>query len=215
MIYTAAMDPDSAVVPDPVPDTGSGSGSAASTRRPRLTAQQLGLGIAVAILLLGMGYMWWTDSMNARTVRDWLDGLGPAAPVLFVGAFIAGALVGLPGMAFVTGANLAFGPWLGFVLAYGGGLLAVTVPFVGTRALRPRGATPWRPRNRHAAFAFTKLESHPFLAVFVLRLILWFNAPLTYALALSPIRTRSYLLACAAALAPVVAAAGLVIDWFL
>lgn len=198
------MSPDDAPLRDPE----------SPPRKRRFTTQQLVTAAAVAVFLGGMAYMALTGAVTPESVRDWLDGLGPAAPILYVCAFILGLLVGLPGMAFVIGANLAFGPWAGFFLAYGGGLLAVTIPFVGTRALRTRDAAPWRPKNRYAALAFAKLETHPFLAVVVLRLILWFNAALTYALALSPIRTRVYVSACALALAPVVAAAGLIIAGF-
>lgn len=176
-----------------------------------VTGQRIVLGVAVALLVSGMIYGYATGALTPAAVRDWLDSLGPAAPVLFVGAFVLGSMFGLPGMAFVLGARLAFGPWLGFVLAYGGGLLAVTVPFVSARALR-RGAVPWRPRGRLVGRAFAKLETHPRTAVIGLRLILWFNSALTYALAVSPIRTRDYVLSCAVALAPVVAAAVLVFD---
>ena len=57
------------------------------------------------------------------------------------------------------------------------------------------------------------VESHPLRAVVVLRLVLWFNPPLSYALALTSIPLRAYVAGCAIALAPVVAAAVLAIGW--
>ena len=57
--------------------------------------------------------------------QAWLDAQGPWGPVVFVGAFVLGSLIGLPGMAFVIGGRLAFGPYLGFVVGFGGGMLAV------------------------------------------------------------------------------------------
>jgi uncharacterized membrane protein YdjX (TVP38/TMEM64 family) len=126
---------------------------------------------------------------------------------------VIGSFVGLPGMAFVIGGRLAFGPWLGLALGYAGGLAAVTIPFVAARRLRQPSSPPWRPKNRHLARAFGLLDRHPFRGVLVLRLVLWFNPPLSYALAFSRISARTYVAACAIALAPVVVAAVIATGW--
>jgi uncharacterized membrane protein YdjX (TVP38/TMEM64 family) len=115
----------------------------------------------------------------------------------------------------VIGGRLAFGPWVGFAVGYTGGLLAVIAPFVAARLLRRAVAEPMRPRNRWVARAFDQVEHHPFRSVLVMRLIVWFNAPLSYALALTEIRLRDYALACAIALAPVVALAMMATGWFM
>lgn len=179
----------------------------------RWSRRRIALTIAIAIVAGVMAYMTITGAITAAGVKGWLDDMGPWAPPLFIVVFVAGSSVGLPGMAFVVGARLAFGPWLGFALAYGGGVLAVTVPFVATRALRRGDVPPWRPKGKRIGWLFGHLEAHPFLAVLGLRLILWFNSAVTYALALSPIRTRDYVLGCALALAPVVAVASFVSGW--
>jgi uncharacterized membrane protein YdjX (TVP38/TMEM64 family) len=173
------------------------------------------VGLLVAISVSGAIYLWRTGNMTPGAVKDWLDSLGPIAPLLFVGAFIAGAFLGLPGMVFVIGGRLAFGPWVGFAVGYTGGLLAVIAPFVAARLLRRAVAEPMRPRNRWVARAFDQVEHHPFRSVLVMRLIVWFNAPLSYALALTEIRLRDYALACAIALAPVVALAMMATGWFM
>lgn len=173
------------------------------------------LGAFIVGFVGGAVYLWRTGAVTPSSVRAWLDSLGPAAPALFLGAMVLGAFVGMPGMAFVVGGRLAFGPWLGFVLGYAGGMLAVTVPFLAARTLRRPAGPPWRPRHRLAARAFAQLETHPFRAVLIMRLLLWFNPPLSYALAFAPIRFRVYFLGCAVALAPVVAAAMVATGWFL
>lgn len=159
--------------------------------------------------------MWRTGGVTVDGIRRWIASLGPAAPALYVGAFVAGGLVGLPGMAFVLGARLAFGPWWGGVLAYTAGMCSITVPFVAARWLRRPPATPWQPRQRWLARALGQLDTHPLRTVLVLRLVLWFNPPLSYALALARVPLRVYLVACALALAPVVATAMLASSWFL
>ncbi|HVK71716.1 MAG TPA: VTT domain-containing protein [Kofleriaceae bacterium] len=182
---------------------------------PSRAFRRVVLGVLIVAFVGGAIYLWRTGAVTASSIRAWLDSLGPAAPALFVAAFIGGAFVGLPGMAFVVAGRLAFGPWLGFVLGFGGGLLAVTLPFVAARLLRRNAGEPWRPRGRLAARAYALLETHPFVAVVLLRLILWFNPPLSYALALTPIRLPVYVAACAVALAPVVAVAMIATSWFL
>jgi uncharacterized membrane protein YdjX (TVP38/TMEM64 family) len=172
------------------------------------------LGMFVIAFVAGAVYAWRTGMVTPTAVEVWLESLGNAAPVIFIGAFVGGSFIGLPGMAFVVGARLAFGPWLGFATGYGGGLLAVTIPFVVARRLRRAGRDPWRPRNRHLARMFEQLQSRPFVTVVVLRLVLWFNPPLSYALAFTKVPAHTYVAACSVALAPVVAAAGLMTSWF-
>jgi uncharacterized membrane protein YdjX (TVP38/TMEM64 family) len=176
------------------------------------TLRRAVLGVMVVAFVAGAIYLWRTGAVTPSSVRDWLDSLGPAAPVLFVLAFIAGSFVGLPGIAFVIGGRLAFGPYLGFVLGYGGGLLAVTIPFVVARKLRKADAG-WKPKNPRMAKVFGMLETHPFRSVVVLRLILWFNPPLSYALAFSKVPVRTYVTACAVALLPVVVVAVAATSW--
>jgi uncharacterized membrane protein YdjX (TVP38/TMEM64 family) len=172
------------------------------------------LGILIAAFVVGAVYLWRTGAVTPESVRDWLDSLGPAAPVLFVIAFMAGSFVGLPGIVFVIGGRLAFGPYVGLIAGYIGGLCAVTVPFVTARKLRRTEGAPWRPKNRHARRAFELLDRHPFRGVLVLRLLLWFNPPLSYALAFSRVPFKSYVAACAIALAPIVTAAVFLTGYF-
>jgi len=176
------------------------------------TFRRAALGVLVVAFVTGAVYLWRTGAVTPSTVRDWLDSLGPGAPILFVLAFVAGSFVGLPGIAFVIGGRLAFGPWFGFVLGYAGGLAAVSIPFVAARKLR-KAEAGWKPKNRHLARVFAMLETHPFRSVLLLRLILWFNPPLSYALAFSKVPIRTYVAACAVALAPVVAIAVVATSW--
>ncbi|MBS1120673.1 MAG: associated Golgi protein [Deltaproteobacteria bacterium] len=181
---------------------------------PSRTIRRLALGVLGVAFVGGAIYLWRSGIVTPSTVRAWLDSLGRAAPAVFIVTFVLGSFVGLPGIAFVIGGALAFGPWLGFALGYVGGLCAVTIPFGMARRLRRTDAPPWRPRNRHAARAFALLETHPFRGVLLLRLLLWFNPPLSYALAFAPVPFRTYLAACALALTPVVAIAIVVTTWF-
>lgn len=174
------------------------------------------LGLFAVAFVAGAVYLWRTGAVTPGAVRAWLDSLGPAAPALFIAAMVGGAFVGLPGMAFVIGGRLAFGPTLGFAVGYAGGLLAVTLPFVVARRVRGAGAQePWKPKHPRLARMFSMIETHPYRTVVAMRLVLWFNPPLSYALAFVRMPLRTYVAACATALAPVVALAMLATGWFL
>lgn len=173
------------------------------------------LAVFVVVFVAGAIILWRTGAVTPRTVGAWLASLGPAAPLLFVGAMVGGAFVGLPGMAFVVGGRLAFGPYVGFLVGYGGGMLAVILPFVIARRMRGGGQHPWRPKQRHLMKIYAMLETHPFRAIVLLRLVLWFNAPLSYALAFMAMPARTYIAACAVALAPIVAFAMIATSWFI
>lgn len=179
-----------------------------------VTRRRLALAMLAVAFFAGTTWALVTGRVSVESIRVWLESLGSAGPLLFVGVFMLGALIGLPGMAFVIGGRLAFGPELGFLLGYGGGLLACLAPFLLARRIGRTDAVPWRPKLLLLRRALDSLEARPIRSVFVLRLVLWFNPPLSYALALSAIPTRSYLAGCALALAPVVALAVFATGWF-
>jgi uncharacterized membrane protein YdjX (TVP38/TMEM64 family) len=181
---------------------------------PAAAAQRALLILLVAAFVGGAAWAYSTGRVSAGSIEAWLESLGPAAPALFVGAFVLGTLFGLPGMVFVIGGRLAFGAETGLALGYGAGLLACIVPFATARRLRRARATPWLPRSRHLRRAFALLDSHPLRAVVLLRLIFWFNPPLSYALAVTAVPARAYVAGCALGLAPVVAIAVLATGWF-
>jgi phospholipase D1/2 len=173
------------------------------------------VGVLLAACIGGALYLWRTGNLQPTAVRAWLDTLGPIAPVALVGAFIAGAFLGVPGVVFVVAGRLAFGPWGGFVAGYVGGLLAVLSPFITARLLRRVVAEPMKPRHRWIARAFEQVEHRPVRAVLLIRLVVWYNAPVSYALAITEIRLRAYALGCALALAPVTAMVVSATGWFM
>ena len=180
---------------------------------PSVSARRALLGVLVAAFVAGTAWAYSTGRVSPGSIDAWLGSLGPAAPALFVGAFALGAMVGLPGVVFVVGGRLAFGAELGLGLGYGGGLLACITPFAAARRLRGGAVAAWQPRNRHLRRAFDMVESHPLRAVILLRLMMWFSPPLSYALAVTGVPARTYVAGCAIALVPVVAIAVLATGW--
>jgi uncharacterized membrane protein YdjX (TVP38/TMEM64 family) len=176
----------------------------AAPRGPwRFTARHAVLAVLGAAFIGGAVYLWRTGSITSDGLRAWLDSLGWVAPILFIGAFVGGGFVGLPGVVFVIGGVYAFGPWAGLGLGYSGGLLATFTPFVIARTMRGDRTRGWVPKQKLLAKAFALIETHPFRAVVVLRLLVWYSPPLSYALAMTSVPIRTYVIACATSLLPV------------
>jgi uncharacterized membrane protein YdjX (TVP38/TMEM64 family) len=180
---------------------------------PAVTARRALLLGLVGLFVAGTAWAYATGRVSAGAIEGWIASLGPLGPAIFAGAFVGGAMIGLPGMMFVIGGRLAFGAETGFPLVYGAGVLACVVPFAAARRLRGDGAARWRPKQRHLQRAFDLIESHPLRAVVLLRLGLWFNPPLSYALAMTEVPARVYVAGCIIGLLPVVTVAVLAIGW--
>ena len=165
------------------------------------------LRIAVVVLvLLGLYIAGQTsgllDDLDAEAVREKVRAAGPLGVLLFLAIFSGGLLVGLPGMAFLAASFLAYGTTFGFVVALVGSMVAITISFLLVRFTGGTAlATVERPLIKRA---LAHLDRRPVGTVAVLRLIFWLAPPLNYALALTALRLRDYLVGSFLGLVPVV-----------
>ena len=128
----------------------------------------------------------------------WTDGhQSPGVLGLSQGARIVAKRAGRgfgegPGAVFVAAAAVAYGPSGGGVLAFAGAVAAVSVSFVVVRTI---GGKPLAVvRSSRARQILSQLDRRPVRTVFLLRLLFWMAPPINYALALSGVRFRSYLI---------------------
>lgn len=167
---------------------------------------------ALALLLVSLALVAWAFDLHTRVTRDAIRELagGPGGRALFVLAFCAGELLHLPGLLFVGAAVLAWGPVEGGLLAFGAGLLSLSLAFALTRLVggQPLGVVqrPWVRR------LLERLDRRPILTVAALRAVLAYAPPLNVALALTPMRFRDYLVGSAIGLVPPVAVVALFVD---
>lgn len=125
-----------------------------------------------------------------------LTDLGPWGPVLFVAAYIVASLVLAPAVILTLAAGASFGLWRGTLLVYVGAALgssavyAVAAPLARSRLLR------WIDRDPRVAAVRGAVVGQGVWVMFLLRLspLVPYNL-LNYALALSGVRYRDYLLA--------------------
>lgn len=164
------------------------------------------VGIVVVAKVTGL-----TDELSVEAVRATMESAGPWGFVAFLGVFALGELVHIPGVVFVAAAIFAYGRVVGGAAAYVGALLSVCISFWVVRGVGGRLLDEvQRPFFRKW---LDRLERQPIRVVSVLRLIFWMAPALNFALAMSNIRFRDYLLGSIAGLLVPIALASLFVDW--
>ncbi len=147
-----------------------------------------------------------TEQLSAEAIRDLATSAGFYGVLLFLGVFVAGNLFHVPGMPFVFAGVVGYGAVTGGVIALLGAVLAVTFTFVIVRWLGGKALDEVKsPLIRKA---LTHLDDRPLATVFVLRSLFQTSPALNYALAMSRVRLRDYVVGSAMGMTvPVIAVA--------
>jgi uncharacterized membrane protein YdjX (TVP38/TMEM64 family) len=153
--------------------------------RALIVVAVLGL-IFVAALLSGVA-----DDVDPERVRTAIVDAGPWGVALFVAMFVVGELIHIPGMVFVLAGVLTYGRSLGFFVALLGAVASVAFSFWLVRTFG--GQALAQLRFKVLQRMLSKLDARPVRTVFVLRSIFWIAPALNYALAMSRVRFRDYL----------------------
>jgi uncharacterized membrane protein YdjX (TVP38/TMEM64 family) len=143
-----------------------------------------------------------SDQLSRDALRAHVAAAGAWGVPLFVAAFCVALFLHVPatGILFVAVGVALWDRVAGAALAYAGAVVACGFSFAIVRGV---GGTPLAAiRNRLARRVLARLESHPILTVFVMRVLFFAGAPVNYALALSTIRPRDYLFGSLLGLAP-------------
>jgi uncharacterized membrane protein YdjX (TVP38/TMEM64 family) len=143
-------------------------------------------------------------------VRAITASAGAWGAVAFVVVFCLGELIQIPGMIFIAAGILMYGRLWGSALAWAAALVSVSFTFAVVRGVGGRALG----EIRHPLMlrVLARLDAAPVRTVFVARVLFQASPPINYALALSPMRYRDYLLGSAAGLAPPVVVAALFVD---
>lgn len=151
-----------------------------------------------------------TDTMSVEGLRALFAGAGLLGLVGFVLVFTAGLLLQLPGMLFISVAVLVYGREMGALVALGGALVAVSVTFVVVRRFGGRALAELE--SPFVRRMLTRLDRRPLSSVILLRTVFGVAPFLNYALALSPLGFREYLIGSAIGMSLPIGLAAVVLD---
>jgi uncharacterized membrane protein YdjX (TVP38/TMEM64 family) len=168
------------------------------------------ISILVALFLVGR-YTGVAENVDAESIRELIRSAGVWGWALYIATFAGGEFIHIPGMVFVLAGILMYGQVVGFGLAWMASVVSVCFSFVVVRRL---GGTPlanvekpWVKR------ILGRLNAQPIRTIVVLRLLLWLAPPVNYALALTNVRFRDYLIGSALGLIAPVAGVAILFDW--
>ena len=140
-----------------------------------------GIGLATGI----------SDELSKEGLRQMVLGAGPWGVLLFLTLYCFGIFIYIPGIVFVAGAVLVYGFWLGMVMAFLGGLIAISTSFVISRKV---GGSPLiKVRSPKLRWLLSRLHQRPILCMAGLRVFMQTSPALNTVLALSGVRYRDYL----------------------
>lgn len=152
-----------------------------------------------------------TERLSPEGVRRAVEGAGAAGVIGFLVLFVVGELLHVPGLVFIGAAVAVWGPVRGGAIGGVGALLSLVTSFVVVRAI---GGTPLDAvKNRLVRRLLQHLETRPVTTVAAVRAVTILSPPVTYALALSGIRFRDYLVGSAIGLVLPLAGAVVFFDW--
>lgn len=145
------------------------------------------LGLFVLFEALGIRAQFSLDALRAMILMHPVVGL-----LLFILLFALGNLIQIPGWVFLAAAVLALGRFYGGIATYVAACVSCTVTFVTIRYL---GGNALRElNNRVAQRLLNGLDRRPLASIVVLRMLFQTVPALNYALALSGVPLRTYLL---------------------
>ena len=146
----------------------------------------------LAALLLAAEISGLREQFSLTFLRQTLQAHPISGLVAFILAFALGNLIQIPGWLFLAAAVLALGQIWGGLAVYIAASISCVISFllvrcVGGDALRQLD-------NRLARHVLTKLDTNPIRSVLITRMLFQTLPALNYALALSGVRFRNYLL---------------------
>jgi len=151
----------------------------------------LGVGLFLGILLAVFEVFGLRDHFNLAFVRQLILEHRIGGLMLFVLLFSLGNLIQIPGWVFLAAAVLALGRVWGGAVTYVAAVTSCVFTFVTIRAI---GGDALRLlKNRVAVRLLRELDAHPIASVALLRILFQTVPALNYALAMSGIRFRTYL----------------------
>lgn len=163
-----------------------------SPKTPRLWHR---LGLLVLLLVAAAFVVAYTPIgqwLSLDNMQQLVEQTGFWGILIFIGMFVAAAVLNVPGTAFLLLAILLFGYWQGAVFTYVGAMLGAWVTFMLGRSIGGKALSEIKhPRIRQL---LSEAEERPIRTLIVLRILVQFSPLVGYTLALTNIKQRQYLI---------------------
>lgn len=153
----------------------------------------------LALIISGALALWWLGSPQLmgklEELFTWISALGPWGMLIYVALYVLSALLFVPGSALTLAAGMLYGLGDGFVLVSASSMLGAAAAFGVARRWRER-FSGWRARYPWLIALERAVSQSPLKLTLITRLSPLFPYNLlNYALGLTPMSWRSYLVA--------------------
>jgi len=152
----------------------------------------IGVVLFLGVLLAVFEFSGLRGHFNLAYVREVIEQHQIGGLLLFVLLFSLGNLIQVPGWIFLAAAVLTLGQLWGGVVTYVAAVVSCVLTFLTIRAVG--GDALRQLKNRLAVRILRQLDARPIRSVALLRLLFQTAPALNYALSMSGIRFRNYLL---------------------
>jgi uncharacterized membrane protein YdjX (TVP38/TMEM64 family) len=177
-----------------------------NAQRPRSRHRAVLLALALALAVLAVARLGVAHRERLPLLAEWVRGAGALGVAAYVAAYGLGAVLFMPAAVMSATAGYLYGPVKGVLVASPANLFGATLTFLVGRALARRWKTRRAPHPRLAAVdAALGEQGARIIALLRLSPVLPHNV-LNYALALSRVRLRDYVIGTLLGMAPLTCA---------
>ena len=180
-----------------------------SKERKKNAAKAVGVALvlaAVAAIAYFTGLLGYLNLDNLNALRDWINGFGAIAPIVFVTVYAAAIVAFLPATPLTLLAGLVFGTMWGTLWAAVGATMGATLAFLVGRYAARGLVESWKEDHERIQYLDDGVEKHGWRMLLITRLVPVFPFSLqSYAYGLTKIGLGTYVLLTAACITPGVA----------
>lgn len=149
--------------------------------------------VAIIITLILVGkFTPLGEYFSVTKLKEMINGAGWWGMLIFLGFFVGGAIMNLPGTAFLVLAIWIFGYGLGASITYVAAITAAMITFYFARMIGGKALT--EVKKPFIKKILDKAEAQPIWTLVLLRGIIQFSPLVGYTMALTNIKPRQYLL---------------------